>query len=136
MKVPRGQSHGAEQASLLVVDREGEVISMERGCHVIMQEAWLWTTVGNVLDRHALCKLKTSFVDKKQERVGHCSRYKRLNIWSLPNSPYLSRGRQKSLTRLTIPVHHFYIVCIHIIELVFVLNIAEILLAGCYVIIN
>jgi hypothetical protein len=34
-----GQSHGAEQASLLVVDREGEAISMKRGCHVIMQGA-------------------------------------------------------------------------------------------------
>jgi hypothetical protein len=42
-------------------DREKQFLSGKN--HYATYTTWLWTTVGNVLDRHALCKLKTSFVD-------------------------------------------------------------------------
>jgi hypothetical protein len=43
--------------------------------------------VGNTLGEcHAPCTLKISFVDFEKEQA-HCSRYKRLNISSLSNSP-------------------------------------------------
>ena len=55
----------------------------------------------------------------------------RLNCASLPKFLCFFNCSQKSLNRLTHPLPHFYIVFFfNIIELVFVLNIAVILLAG------
>jgi hypothetical protein len=45
--------------------------------------------------------------------------------------PYFFSDRQKSMIRLTHPFYHFCIVSIHLI-----MNIAEIMLAGCSAIIN
>jgi len=45
------------------------------GVQAKIRNAWSWPIVGNVFgDYHALCTLKTSFVDFKTEEV-HCSRY-------------------------------------------------------------
>ena len=84
---------------------------------------------------HTPYTLKTSFVDLEKEQV-HCICYKRLNLSSLPNSPYCFSDNQMLLTQLTHPFPHFYIVLIYIIKLLLVLNIAVILLAGCFTIPN
>jgi hypothetical protein len=52
-------------------------------------------------------------------------------IWWSSFSNILLRYRQKSMIRLTHPFYHFCIVSIHLI-----MNIAEIMLAGCSAIIN
>ena len=61
-----------------------------------------------------------SFVDFDIVAV-HCSRYKRQICSSLPNSPYLSSGSQKTLPRQSHPpsCHYEYL---YIVEFVLVLN--------------
>jgi hypothetical protein len=83
----------------------GEPSWWREGCQVIRQKAWPWIIVGNVFWRvpHSL------HVNCDKEQV-HCSLYNRLNFSSLPNSPYLCSGSQKSLTH---PNPHFYKVFIY-----------------------
>jgi hypothetical protein len=70
---------------------------------------------------HTLCTLNTSFVyfGKQYE---HSSRYRRLNLSSLPNIRTFFSGSQKSLYWLDHP-HVISILCLYIIDLVLVLNI-------------
>ena len=78
--------------------------------HCITWKAWQWSIVGNQFGYYyAPCTIKTSFVDFEEEKE-HCSRYKILNLASLPNSSYLSSASQKPSTRLTYSVPHFYAV--------------------------
>ena len=71
--------------------------------------------VGNVFGEcHAYITLKTSFVDFGKEQV-HSSHYKRLHISSLHNTPYFFKSSQKSLTRLTHPFIHFFLLYIYIL---------------------
>jgi hypothetical protein len=51
------------------------------------------------------------FVDLEKQQA-HCSRYRRLNCSSLPNSVCLFSDSQKSLIQLTHPFSHFYVVFI------------------------
>jgi hypothetical protein len=52
------------------------------------------------------------FVDLEKQQA-HCSRYRRLNCSSLPNSACLFSDSQKSLIQLTHPFSHFYVVLIY-----------------------
>ena len=61
---------------------------------------------------HAPCTRKTSFVDIEKD-YAYCSPCKWLILSSLPNSPCVFSSSQKSLTRLTHPFTHFYIVYIY-----------------------
>ena len=85
----------------------------------ITRKAWPWTIVCNVLwEWYVFSTLKTLFVDLE---YAHCN--KRLHVSSLPISPYISSGSQKSLPLL---VHLCLIsICICIILLVLLLNKAQ-----------
>jgi hypothetical protein len=86
-------------------------------CVVDRGEPSRWTIVGNMLEeRHTPCTLKTSYVDSDKKKA-QCSYYKRLHFSSQPSSPYCISGYQTSVTGLTHPFPHFYIVFIYVVLL-------------------
>ena len=102
MTVPRAQTHRTAQ----MVDRKNPLYH----CQVIIPKAWLWAILGNVLGEcHASCTLMTSIVDfEKRRRIAALKN----NKFSVPTHTFFS-GSQKSLSWLTHPFSHFYIVCIY-----------------------
>jgi len=80
-------------------------------CQVVIRKVWPWTIV---------VRLCTSFVDVEKDEA-YCSRHKKLQIYSLSISPFFVRRLYSFL---------------YIIDLVLVLNIAEILLTEQTAIIN
>jgi len=82
---------------------------------------------------HAPCALKTSFVDFENKKA-RCSHYKIINVSSLLNIPnFFSGSRNPVDPFLSSILYSFFL---YVIELVLVLNITEMLLAGRYAIIN
>jgi len=77
---------------------------------------------------HAPCAIQISTVDFENKGRSIVAATK-TKYFVQPNCSYFFNGSQKSLMRLTHPFPHVYII-LYIIYFVFVLNIAEILLAG------
>ena len=97
-------------------------------CHVIIRKAWPWTIVGKSLESATIpaCK-NTSIADFNKEQA-HCSRYKKYNCLSLPKSPCF---QWESTTLNREPISSLISTQIlYNIELVLVLNIAQIPLEG------
>ena len=84
---------------------------------------------------HAPCTLKTSFVDFENKKA-RCSHYKILNVSSLLNIPNFFSGSRNLVDPFLSSILYGFFLFIYVIELVLVLNITEMLLAGRYAITN
>jgi hypothetical protein len=100
-------------------------------CQVIIQKTWSWTIVGNSFgEYHTPCTLKTSFVDLKKESV-HSEQPKNIKFFTPTQLDIFFQWLSKVVNSADPSLPSFQYTFHIIYEIVLVLNIAEILLAGC-----